>query len=123
MAKSAIGKREQERTLEENCKTTTKKQPHVTTGYQPHEMRKHSEISEEEQKRFERLWYYRSIRIARRQYCTAEAWEKAQEARRRIESTHEGDLLPLDPFELGVLMGELSALRWALGDDWGNGDS
>lgn len=41
-------------------------------------------------------------------------------ARARVESTYteEGQLGPYTDFELGMLNGKLSTLRWVLGSEW-----
>lgn len=45
-------------------------------------------------------------------------WEGALAAARRMEELWPGELGPWDDFEWGMLNGKLSALRWALGEDW-----
>jgi PIN domain len=46
-------------------------------------------------------------------------WKGALRAARRVESRYgEKNLGPWDDFEWGMINGKLSALRWALGDDW-----
>jgi PIN domain len=45
-------------------------------------------------------------------------WEGALASARRLEEQWPGELGPWDDFEWGMLNGKLSALRWALGDDW-----
>lgn len=45
-------------------------------------------------------------------------WEGAVASARRVEQKWPGELGPWDDFEWGMLNGKLSALRWALGEDW-----
>jgi PIN domain len=46
-------------------------------------------------------------------------WEKAKEAALRTEQeVGLENLGPWDDFELGMINGKLSAIRWVLGDDW-----
>lgn len=53
-----------------------------------------------------------------------DVWEAAMKAARRVERKYgEGELGPWDDFEWGMLNGKLSALRWALGDEWDNLDT
>ena len=44
----------------------------------------------------------------------------AGQARARVESTYteQGQLGPYTDFELGMLNGKLSTLRWVLGSEW-----
>jgi hypothetical protein len=53
-----------------------------------------------------------------------DVWEGALKAARRAERKYGTENLgPWDDFEWGMLSGKLSALRWALGDDWDNLDT
>jgi hypothetical protein len=46
-------------------------------------------------------------------------WEGALKAATKVEKRHGlGNLGPWDDFELGMLNGKLSALRWVLGEEW-----
>lgn len=45
-------------------------------------------------------------------------WGGALASARRVEEKWPGELGPWDDFEWGMLNGKLSALRWALGEDW-----
>ena len=45
-------------------------------------------------------------------------WKIALEAGERTEEKYGGQLGPWDDFDWGMLNGKLSALRWALGDEW-----
>lgn len=48
-----------------------------------------------------------------------EIWEGAKNAARRVEKKYGAkNLGPWTDFEWGMLNGKLSALRWALGDEW-----
>ncbi len=85
------------------------------------------EITDAEKALFDRLWYHRSLQ---HEYRLREAGDEAEldrlqaiagPARQRIEETYTrpGELGPYTEFELGVLNGKLSALRWVLGSEWG----
>ncbi len=46
-------------------------------------------------------------------------WQRAQQAAKRMEEKHGLEKLgPWTDFEWGMINGKLSALRWALGDEW-----
>lgn len=45
-------------------------------------------------------------------------WEGALASARRMDEKWPGELGPWSDFEWGMLNGKLSALRWALGEDW-----
>lgn len=85
-----------------------------------------AEITEAEQEYFDRVWYHRSqqylIRMAgeRPQKELDEVRDMGSPARARIEDTYTlpGQLGPYTDFELGMLNGKLSALRWVLGSEW-----
>ncbi len=62
----------------------------------------------------ERLWYYRALAESGR---TAEDLAVAADKLREVEAKYD-NLVTGYPFELGVLHGKLSALRWVLGDEW-----
>ncbi len=85
-----------------------------------------TEIMAAEQELFDRVWYHRS---RQHQYRMEEAGDDqevqrlislAGPARARVESTYteEGQLGPYTDFELGMLNGKLSTLRWVLGSEW-----
>lgn len=51
-------------------------------------------------------------------------WEGAKKAAKRVEAKYgRKNLGPWSDFEWGMLNGKLSALRWALGDEWDNLDT
>lgn len=88
--------------------------------------RRLDEILAAENDLFDRVWYHRSLQSdirAKRDGDTIElerVREIAGPARLRIEQKFAGqDLLgPYSDFELGMLNGKLSALRWVLGSEW-----
>ena len=93
-----------------------------------------SEIIKEENKLFDIIWYHRYQmrvhRIIEEVNATSEIKNKQEEIKKRvlevaivaaqkIEKRHgKKNLGPWDDFELGMLHGKLSALRWVLGDEW-----
>lgn len=99
-----------------------------------------SEILEAEDLLFHQVWYNRhwNLRIGveegriklvdkeiyPRQGVTSETilrdvWEGALKAARKVEQKYgKQNLGPWDDFEWGMVNGKLSALRWALGDEW-----
>lgn len=93
--------------------------------------RRLDEILSAENDLFDRVWYHRSLQADirwRRQGNAAELkreQEIAGPARARIEAKFEGqDMLgPYSDFELGMLNGKLSALRWILGSEWDSLDT
>jgi len=90
------------------------------------EPRRLDEILEAEQEFFDRVWYHRSLM----REITVEQEEGpegvvnllriAGQGRRRVEAKYSrlGELGPYTDFELGMLNGKLSALRWVLGSEW-----
>jgi hypothetical protein len=94
--------------------------------YFEEEPRKLNEIMAAEQEFFDRVWYHRSLQ---HQYRLEEAGDDkeveriigiAGPGRARVESayTEKGQLGPYTDFELGMLNGKLSTLRWVLGSEW-----
>lgn len=90
------------------------------------EPRRLGEITDAEKALFDRLWYHRSLQ---HEYRLREAGDEAElarlqaiagPARQQVEETHtqHGELGPYTDFELGMLNGKLSALRWVLGGEW-----
>lgn len=94
--------------------------------YFEEEPRELHEIMEAEQEHFDRVWYHRSLQ---HQYQLEEAGDNTElerilriagPGRARVEATYtgEGQLGPYSDFELGMLNGKLSTLRWVLGSEW-----
>lgn len=94
--------------------------------YFEEEPRKLAEIAAAEQEHFDRVWYHRSLQ---QQFRLEDAGDEAEvdrllhiagPGRRRVEETYTapGQLGPYSDFELGMLNGKLSALRWVLGSEW-----
>jgi len=90
------------------------------------EPRRLGEIVDAEKALFDRIWHHRSLQ---HEYRLREAGDQAElerlraiagPARRRVEETYTrpGELGPYTDFELGMLNGKLSALRWVLGSEW-----
>lgn len=78
---------------------------------------------------FNRLWYGQSeaaVTDQRPEGYTADVWEKALVAARRIEAEVGPEVLRQDvedQFNWGMLSGKISAIRWVLGDEWDTLDS
>jgi len=83
-------------------------------------------IVEAEREMFDRIWYHRSLQ---RQYRHEDSGNQeelervltlAAPGRERVEAAYPdaGQLGPYSDFELGMLHGKLSALRWVLGSEW-----
>jgi hypothetical protein len=97
--------------------------------------RTEAEIVAAEEYRTDKLWYYRkevlfhNVETGRRGPLEAEMEQKIREAMTWMEGKYAADpdfVIPGDEHEtwnVAYLLGELSALRWVLGDDWNNGDS
>ena len=90
------------------------------------EPRRLDEIVDAEKSLFDRIWYHRSLQ---REYRLEDAGDQpelervlalAGPARKRVQETYTqlGELGPYTDFELGMLNGKLSALRWVLGSEW-----
>ncbi|EZP49141.1 hypothetical protein BW40_02379 [Micrococcus luteus] len=84
------------------------------------------EIVEAETRLFDRVWYHRSLQHEYRLQDANNHVEIEQlraiagPGRKRVEETCNlpGELGPYTDFELGMLNGKLSALRWVLGSEW-----
>lgn len=85
-----------------------------------------AEITTAEQEMFDRIWYHRSHQFSHPHEPPADPetvsklQSMEQAARLKVENTYtqEGQLGPYTDFELGMLNGKLSALRWMLGSEW-----
>lgn len=90
------------------------------------EPRRLDEIVGAEQEMFDRIWYHRSLQHEIRLSEEADAAELgrlkavAGPGRRKVEAAYpeSGQLGPFSDFELGMLHGKLSTLRWVLGSEW-----
>lgn len=88
--------------------------------------RKLTEITGAEQEMFDRIWYHRSLQHQYKLEHEGDEGEVerllqiASSGRTRVEETYteEGQLGPYTDFELGMLHGKMSALRWVLGSEW-----
>ena len=91
------------------------------------EPRRLDEISKAESRLFDRIWYHRSLQHEYRMEAEGDVagvenlLSVAGPGRQRMEATYTeaGELGPHTDFELGMLNGKLSALRWVLGAEWG----
>ncbi|MGD9715175.1 MAG: PIN domain-containing protein [Thermomicrobiales bacterium] len=90
------------------------------------EPRRLGDILAAEHQMFDRVWYHRSLQSEYRLKTDGDKKQLAYlrkvagPARARVESTYTeaGQLGPYSDFELGMLNGKLSALRWVLGSEW-----
>lgn len=90
------------------------------------EPRRLGNILAAEQEMFDRVWYHRSLQSETRLEADGDQAQLdylrsvAEPGRSRVESvyTEAGQLGPYSDFELGMLNGKLSALRWVLGSEW-----
>jgi hypothetical protein len=90
------------------------------------EPRRLDEIVAAEKQLFDRIWYHRSLQHEYRLQDAGDSTEIERVAelagpgRARVEKTYTqpGELGPYTDFELGMLNGKLSALRWVLGSEW-----
>lgn len=89
-------------------------------------LRSVNEIVAAEQEFFDKLWFYYHLELrdevldGRRQ-IKPEIWEQAKRNADEVVKRYGGDemaLLPEDDFDLGMMNGKLSALRWVLGTEW-----
>jgi hypothetical protein len=97
----------------------------IAEMYFPDNPRGLGEILAAEKELFDKIWYERSMRHDRELIADGKTDEVEEHrriagpGRQRVEKTYGAENLgPFDPFDLGMLNGKLSALRWALGDEW-----
>lgn len=78
---------------------------------------------------FDKVWYDRHQSLRHRvleegQQIAPSIWEGALVSAKRVEEKYGEDALgPWSDFDWGMINGKLSALRWALGDEWDNLDT
>jgi len=93
--------------------------------YFEEESRRLDEITAAEHDLFDRIWHHRSLQHEYRLLDDGDGEEVerlrsiAGPGRKRVEETYTepGHLGPYTDFELGMLHGKLSALRWVLGSE------
>lgn len=97
----------------------------INEMYFPDDQRGLDEILAAEQELFDKVWYERSMRhdlelIAEGKNQGLDQHRHiAGPGRERVENAYGVENLgPFNNFELGMLNGKLSALRWVLGDEW-----
>lgn len=97
----------------------------VEENYFEEEPRRLDEILAAEQEMFDKVWYERSMRHDRELTFEGKQEELerhrsiARSGRKRVENAYGAENLdPQDNFEIGMLNGKLSALRWVLGSEW-----
>ena len=77
----------------------------------------------------DKIWYNRHMMRKERvaegtMKIDADIWKGALKSQKRVEKKYGLENLgPWDDFEWGMLSGKVSALRWALGEDWDNLDT
>lgn len=70
---------------------------------------------------YNRHWYHRTEIEEGKAHVTPEIWTMMLAAAARVEEKYKDDSEALGPWsdlEWGMLNGKMSALRWALGDEW-----
>lgn len=79
-----------------------------------------AELQDEAGKLCDMVWYNRSFSYSDEEWLKHSTETKAAilKARARIEEESPEVLEGWDDFEWGMVNGKLSAVRWALGDDW-----
>ncbi|MGW0915828.1 restriction endonuclease [Streptomyces sp. NPDC002784] len=97
--------------------------------------RTEAEILAAEERRTDKLWYYRKellyhfVQSGQREPLEPKLDQMVKDAMRKMEEQYKDDpdfVIQGDEQErwnVAYLLGELSALRWVLGDEWNNGDS
>jgi hypothetical protein len=84
-------------------------------------MRTHDEIKQAENEMFDRVWYHRSFARAERE---GKEPQVAVAPMREVEAKYaKNTLTRLSEFQLGMLHGKLSALRWVMGSEWDSLDT
>lgn len=77
-------------------------------------MRRPASVGAAEEEFYSRLWYHRALSGDR----TAGDLAVATDGLRRVEATYPDAHADLTDYELGMIEGKLSALRWVLGYEW-----
>jgi hypothetical protein len=85
--------------------------------------RTEAEVIAAEQEFFDRVWYGRSMAYTpedlRAEGRPEDIIQGMLAARKKVEEKNGKDNLgPYGDFEWGMINGKLSAMRWALGDEW-----
>lgn len=80
-------------------------------------MRKKTEIADAEHEMFNRVWLHRHYMRHYEGSLNDEGSVKAYQAAVETEEKY-GKYQGHSDFELGMLNGKLSALRWVLGEEW-----
>lgn len=81
-------------------------------------------IAAAEEEYFEKVWYYRHRVLSKRwgkstKAPPADVIEGAHQNAERIKQKYPDEALDfLTEYDIGMLEGKLSALRWVMGDDW-----
>lgn len=98
--------------------------------YEQDSMRSPEDIRAAELENYNRRWYERSITrdhfvdIGRVPPLPDDLLEQVLAARKAIEDNYGKESLVIDSdWQAGILAGRLEALRWVLGDEWGNFDT
>ncbi len=87
-------------------------------------MRTKQEIIDAEDEYFHKVWYTRH-KLLHHHPSDPQIALNAEKAAKAVESKYGNvdNWFPKDDFDLGYLNGILSALRWVLGEDWGDLDT
>jgi hypothetical protein len=95
--------------------------------------RKLAEMVDMEKKYFDLVWYERTLRNTEEELDSwpSDIRKGRDAAKARIEAAYPEDVAAItdhdefiaDPFMVGLNLGKLMAVRWAMGDEENNGDS
>jgi hypothetical protein len=97
----------------------------VIVNEEEFDMRTEKKIKDAENRLFEIVWWNRHKVLEGQykktgEYPPKEIWDKTLENAEKIEKEIPEDERVLDDFNWGKVNGELSAIRWVLGSEWGD---
>jgi hypothetical protein len=84
--------------------------------------RNKNEITEAEHELFEKIWHERHLVCIEKEGIESQP-KKGLESAKKIRKKYPKELGPYTDYEWGELSGALMAIRWVLGNEWGDLDS